>query len=202
MPPCMMREGRSIFIHQWTSTERHLTSGTHPSSLTSNFTLRAHFAWLCSIFVLVRLGDTNRNVLVFFTVMEANLDQILLDAEAVQCRVLHRPSLFPLPCFDDVINFLVGSPSCHRQHRLSGKCHFLLLTPIALCGVFDLQKFILQLIVSNDQFIYHGTRCQHRLVELLDEVGLVGLASLELLNTLQYNMCAAYAAGGFEGKGH
>mmetsp|Transcript_24790 Transcript_24790/g.40367 ORF Transcript_24790/g.40367 Transcript_24790/m.40367 type:complete len:239 (+) Transcript_24790:102-818(+) len=169
MPSRMVSERRAIFIHKWTGAERDLAGGAHPSSLASDFTFGAEFAWLGTIFVLLRLGNAYGNVLVFFTVMETNLDQILLDAETIKCGVLHRPSSLPLPCFNDLIDFSVGSLSCNRHHMPNNSCGFLLLTHIALIRLLDPYEFFPQLIVCNNQFIDHSARRQNRLLKLLHE---------------------------------
>ena len=41
----MVRERSAFFIQQWTSAERHLAGGTHPSSLATDLALRAELAW-------------------------------------------------------------------------------------------------------------------------------------------------------------
>ena len=68
-------------------------------------------------FVFLRFGNADRNVLVLLTVMEANLDQVLLDGEAVERGVLHGPRLLPPPRIDDGIDLLVGGLSWNQWHK-------------------------------------------------------------------------------------
>ena len=58
--------------------------------------------------VLLRLLNPNGNVAVLVAVMEANLDQILLYAEAIHDRVLHGPSPFDPPLREDRIDFIIA----------------------------------------------------------------------------------------------
>lgn len=158
VPPGVMRESRPILVHQRTSAKRHLASGTHPGGLAADLALRAELAGLGAIFILLSLGNTNGNVLVLLTVMKADLDQILLNTEAVQRGVFHRPGLLSFPRINDVVDFLVSGLSCHREHRMGRERRLLLFAPIALGGVLDLRQLQLQLIIGQDQFVDHGAR--------------------------------------------
>jgi len=70
--------------------------------------------------VLLRLRNANGNVLVLFTVMESNLDQIPLNVEEIHRRVLHGPCPLLSPFCQDHVNFFVGGMTwamCTRRAR-------------------------------------------------------------------------------------